>query len=94
VFEKRGLPVRYTVFTTKMKRSPLEGLLTHIKLLINQREDDVRCYTLPDSLEFDVLGQQLFPEGVMLFFALGNNRLIAYGAKAREFGGSNGRFLP
>ncbi|MDD4906625.1 MAG: CRISPR-associated endonuclease Cas2 [Methylobacter tundripaludum] len=81
--KKRGLPVQYSVFTTEMKRIPLEKLLATINLLINQREDDVRCYILPDSLEFDVLGKQFFPEGVMLFSALGNNRLIAYGAKEK-----------
>jgi len=73
--KKQGLPVQYSVFTTESKRPQLEKLLAGIKSIINQREDDVRCYTLPDNLEFVGLGRQIFPDGVMLFSASGGNRL-------------------
>lgn len=74
--KKQGLPVQYSVFTTELKRRQLENLLATIKSIMNLREDDVRCYSLPDSFDFDVLGRQIFPDGVMLFSSSGNNRLI------------------
>ncbi len=79
--KRQGLPVQYSVFTVEMRRKQLEMVLVTIKGLINLREDDVRCYTLPDRLEFEVLGRQIFPDGVMLFSSSGNNRLISSGIK-------------
>ena len=75
--KKQGLPVQYSVFTAELRRIPLERLFENINCIINQREDDVRCYTLPNSLDFDVIGQQFFPEGVMLISAAGISRLIS-----------------
>lgn len=77
--KQAGLPVQYSVFTVEMNRKQIEKILLTIKSLINPRDDDVRCYTLPDSLDFDVLGRQIFPDGVMLFSSSGHNRLISSG---------------
>ncbi|TAL46266.1 MAG: CRISPR-associated endonuclease Cas2 [Methylovulum sp.] len=73
--KKQGIPVQYSVFTTELRRVPLERLLANINAIINRREDDVRCYTLPNKPAFELLGRQIFPEGVMLFSVSGNNRL-------------------
>jgi len=72
-----GLPVQYSVFTAELRRKLLEQLLMNIAGIIDHCQDDVRCYTLPNRLEFEVLGQQFFPEGVMLFSDLGVNRLLS-----------------
>jgi len=75
--KNQGLPIQYSVFTVELRRKPLERLMETLKGIIDQREDDVRCYTLPNSLDFEVIGQQVFPEGVMLFSASGVSRLMS-----------------
>ncbi|MGR9053911.1 MAG: CRISPR-associated endonuclease Cas2 [Gammaproteobacteria bacterium] len=75
VLKKSGMPVQYSVFTTVMSRAQLQRLLDRIECIIDPREDDVRCYGLPDKVECDTVGRQYFPGGVMLFSA-GINRLL------------------
>lgn len=73
--KKQGLPVQYSVFTVVLKRKTLLQLLDCINSLIKANEDDVRCYRLPDRLEINTLGLQLFPDDVMLFTG-GINRIV------------------
>ncbi len=75
VLKQQGLPVQYSVFTVVLKRKALLRLLERINALINQREDDVRCYRLPENSAADMLGQQYFPDDVMLFTG-GVNRML------------------
>jgi CRISPR-associated protein Cas2 len=74
--KKQGLPVQYSVFTVVMKRKALLRLLAYLEQLIESAEDDVRCYRLPERSDISALGQQYFPEDVMLFTG-GVNRLLA-----------------
>lgn len=73
--KKQGLPLQYSVFTADLKRLQVESLLRQITALIDLREDDVRCYTFPAAVEFDLLGRQIFPDDVLLFSPAGVNRL-------------------
>ena len=75
VLKQQGLPVQYSVFTVILKRKVLLHLLERINTLINQREDDVRCYRLPENSSADILGEQYFPDDIMLFTD-GVNRLL------------------
>lgn len=75
VLKQQGLPVQYSVFTVVLKRKALLRLLERINTLINQREDDVRCYRLPENSPTEILGQQYFPDDVMLFTG-GVNRML------------------
>jgi len=75
VLKQQGLPVQYSVFTVVLKRKALLRLLERISTLINHREDDVRCYRLPESGAVNALGQQYFPDDVMLFTG-GVNRIL------------------
>lgn len=74
--KKRSLPVQYSVFTAEFKRAQVDALMLALLTLIDQREDDVRCYGLPRHREFDALGQQFFSEDVLLFSKNGVNRLL------------------
>lgn len=74
--KKQGLPVQYSVFTVVMKRKSLLRLLEHIGQLIEPAEDDIRCYRSPERTDINALGQQYFPEDVMLFTG-GVNRLLS-----------------
>ena len=73
--KKQGLPVQYSVFTVVMKRKALLRLLDCLNALIKTAEDDIRCYRLPERAEIKTLGQQYFPEDVMLFTG-GVNRFL------------------
>lgn len=75
ILKQQGLPVQYSVFTVVLKRKALLHLLKRIDTLIKQREDDVRCYRLPENSPADILGQQYFPDDVILFTG-GVNRIL------------------
>ncbi len=65
--KQAGLPVQYSVFSVITTRSRVIRLLSRIEGLMDVREDDLRCYTLPARIECTTLGKQLFPEDVFLF---------------------------
>lgn len=67
VLKKAGLPMQYSVFTVVLSQSRLERLLSAIDRIIDAYEDDVRCYALPVDIKCTTLGQQFFPDDVMLF---------------------------
>ncbi|WP_374088505.1 CRISPR-associated endonuclease Cas2 [Methylomicrobium lacus] len=75
VLKKAGLPLQYSVFTAVFSQTRLERLLTSIEHIIDTREDDVRCYVLPATVECKTLGRQMFPDDVLLF-AGGINQLL------------------
>jgi CRISPR-associated protein Cas2 len=64
-----GLPLQYSVFHVCLPERTLRELLSELSGLIEPREDDIRVYPLPDSVECRFLGQQMFPEDVMLIRA-------------------------
>ncbi len=67
-----GLPVQYSVFTLRLTPARQAALLRQLRTLIDEREDDVRMYLLPDNGERIYLGKQLFPEDVWLIEGGGN----------------------
>jgi len=67
LLKKRGFPVQYSVFSVIMTKPRVAMLLGEIELLIDTREDDVRCYTLPFAIDREILGQQIFPDDIALF---------------------------
>jgi len=75
VLKKAGLPLQYSVFTAVFSQTRLERLLTSIEHIIDPREDDIRCYALPATVECKTLGRQMFPDDVLLF-AGGINQLL------------------
>ena len=77
VLKKAGLPLQYSVFTVVMSQTHVDRLLAAINTIIDHREDDVRCYSLPAGSECKTIGRQQFPDDVMLFSA-GVNRLFCW----------------
>lgn len=73
--KKQGLPVQYSVFSVVLSQVQLIRLLDVIKQLIDEKEDDLRCYSLPGSIDCITLGKQFFPDDVLLF-TQGVSRLI------------------
>jgi len=65
--KKQGLPVQYSVFSVVLSQVQLVRLLDVIKPLLDEREDDLRCYSLPCLIDCVTLGKQFFPDDVLLF---------------------------
>jgi CRISPR-associated protein Cas2 len=63
---RAGVPMQYSVFTLRLTQKQQSGLLRGLKGIIDEGEDDVRIYPLPDNGERSSLGRQLFPEDVLL----------------------------
>ena len=75
VLKKQGLPLQYSVFTVSLTQRQLQQLLQRFKRIIDHKEDDIRCYALPAKIECRMIGEQVFPDDVLLFSA-GLNHLF------------------
>ena len=64
--KRHAIPVQFSVFVMRGDERSLLRILNEIKELINQKEDDIRAYHLPDRCEVIMLGCQSLPEGVLL----------------------------
>ncbi len=63
---KFAFRVQYSVFVGSFFEHSLEGVLRGLEGIIDPRKDDVRCYPLPERAEVVMLGQQLFPDDILL----------------------------
>lgn len=63
-----GLHLQYSVFYAKLKWNDLIDVENNLKNLINENEDDIRIYPLPQEPKVYILGRgSKLPEGVMIF---------------------------
>ncbi|WP_305908191.1 CRISPR-associated endonuclease Cas2 [Methylomarinum sp. Ch1-1] len=67
LLKKQGLPVQYSVFSVVASGSGIKHLLQSIEEIINEKEDDVRCYALPANIDCKTIGRQYFPDDIALF---------------------------
>jgi CRISPR-associated protein Cas2 len=66
----RGLHVQYSVFLCKLGWNDLQIMKDSLGKLIEPREDDVRIYPLPASLQVTAMGRGgRIPEGVDLYLS-------------------------
>ena len=63
---KEGVPAQYSAFTVEADDEQIERLLACLRLLIDEREDDLRAYHLPASCTVWSLGAQQWPDGICL----------------------------
>jgi CRISPR-associated protein Cas2 len=63
---KFAFRVQYSVFVGSFFEHSLEGVLRGLERMIDPRKDDVRCYPLPERADIVLLGQQIFPEDILL----------------------------
>jgi CRISPR-associated protein Cas2 len=73
--KKKRVPVQYSVFSVVLSSVEVGHLMDLLEGIIDEREDDLRCYGLPSSVECITLGKQFFPDDVLLF-SQGVSRLI------------------
>ena len=63
---KLGLPAQYSAFTVEADDVEIADHLARLEQLIDARVDDLRAYHLPASCPVWRLGQQAWPEGLIL----------------------------
>ena len=59
-----AFPLQYSVFLFVGDQRALEKYLVAMKKMINEKEDDLRCYPLPQRGSRDRLGCPAMPEGI------------------------------
>jgi CRISPR-associated protein Cas2 len=64
--KREAVPVQYSVFLTRTTPSQLQRIKDAVATEIDEREDDVRFYLVPDRTEVTVFGRKPLPEGVLL----------------------------
>jgi len=65
--KKIGISLQYSVFQLTATNQEIEDILGGLEELINEKEDDIRIYPLHKKPKTHIIGNSLFPEGVMLF---------------------------
>ncbi len=64
--KKTGVPVQYSVFSVDANAAQIRKLMAQLAALINQKEDDIRAYRLPESGWRVTLGATILPDDVLL----------------------------
>jgi CRISPR-associated protein Cas2 len=77
-------PVQYSVFAARCSPTRLGIIRAELARLIEKREDDVRCYPIPEPAQLFVFGRKALPEGLRLLD--GPSTLTPFGSPAEAFG--------
>ncbi len=64
---KHAIPIQYSVYYTYMKIKEMDILRKDIKGIINNKQDDVRIYTLPEHINIKIIGENCFSSDILLF---------------------------
>lgn len=75
--KKRAIAVQYSVFLVECSPLRLKEVIAGVQSLLDEREDDVRVYTLPSRIEVKTMGNQLLPGGIDLL-AIGVDSYVQY----------------
>jgi CRISPR-associated protein Cas2 len=73
--------VQYSVFVAHLTRGGLERVTSALRGIIDEREDDVRIYPLPEHPEWTQLGEPTLPEAVYLLGGPSGDALIGAGRR-------------
>ena len=63
---KEGVRLQYSVYLLAGQRQQIEQIIDQLRLIIDEREDDVRIYPLTDSTRIWCLGRQFNDDGSVL----------------------------
>ncbi|HOP86226.1 MAG TPA: CRISPR-associated endonuclease Cas2 [Syntrophorhabdaceae bacterium] len=66
--KEKGVHIQYSVFHCQLTWQELKQLKLDLNDIINESEDDIRIYPLPQDIKVFVLGcGDRVPDGVMIF---------------------------
>lgn len=80
----QAVPVQYSVFATRaapMKTGLIRAALAEI---IDERDDDVRIYPVPEPADLTVFGRKALPEGLSVIEGRSALALVPFGLKEGE----------
>ena len=80
-----GASLQYSAFTVHANDHQIRALLEALRLEIDEREDDVRAYHLPERCTVWMLGRQCLPDGITVDSETASRHLMA--AAAEDVGG-------
>jgi len=63
---RHAVPVQYSVFLFLDSPARMGQLISRLETLIDPREDDIRGYALPTTVELEVIGRGRLPPEVAL----------------------------
>lgn len=84
--KKRGVPLQYSMFGLEQNDPAFADILGDVRMLIDESEDDVRAYHLPEQCQTWTLGRQSLPDGVELHATHVMRLLVPCGAQLRNGG--------
>ena len=64
---KRAFALQYSVFAADLTGKGLDKLMRDLTKLINEKEDDVRCYAVPNGIDARIFGAGRLPKGIYVF---------------------------
>jgi CRISPR-associated protein Cas2 len=62
-----AIPLQYSVFQLQASHQQLDSIIEELRVIMNEKEDDIRIYPLHKIPKKYTMGDSLFPEGIMLF---------------------------
>ena len=65
MMKKHGLPIQYSIFMLEGNEVAVQRCLDAVLPLMNPKEDDIRCYLLPQRGQQFRIGKPVLPEGII-----------------------------
>lgn len=66
LLKKHAIAMQYSVFIAVLSQGDRDELVNELDALINDKEDDVRLYPLPQKPKWYAWGDALWPDGLTL----------------------------
>lgn len=64
LLKKQAIAMQYSVFIAVLNQPDRDELIAKLTKLINEQEDDIRLYPLPQKPKWYAWGDALWPEGL------------------------------
>lgn len=65
IMKNHAIPVQYSIFLIEGTEKDVQNCLDEILPLMNPKEDDIRCYPLPQRGHQFRIGSPVLPEGIV-----------------------------
>ncbi|MBI3935968.1 MAG: CRISPR-associated endonuclease Cas2 [Betaproteobacteria bacterium] len=80
----RAVPVQYSVFATRSAPMKAGLIRTGLGEIIDETEDDVRIYPVPEPADLTVFGRKALPEGLSVIEGRSALALVPFALKERD----------
>jgi len=77
----QAVPVQYSVFATRLTPMKTGMMRTGLAQIIDESDDDVRIYPVPEPADLAVFGRKALPEGLSVISARSGLALVPFALK-------------